>query len=691
METANFLDALGAQPVLGRGFVPDDDRAGAEGTAVVSHEFWERSLGGDPAAVGRPLMLDAHPYTVVGVLPAGFRYLRDYDLFVAMGPIAGEDWIVDRGNHQGFNALGRLKAGVPIETAAQELRAIESDLTRDHPASNAGLSVVVDPLSARLVQAVRPTLLVLIGAVAILLLIACLHVASLLIARGSSRRHELAIRAALGGGQIAPGGAAARGELDAVAGRRRPRPRAGVCLLRVFVAVAPPGTPRIDEVSLDGAALLFALGASLLCGIVFGAYPAAQASGARGQQMVVRMRAAGSSAATHRLRRALLVVEVGMALVLLAGAGLMVRTLNRLTGVEPGFNPERLLTLRLAIPEAAPDRPLRIAILDDVASRVAALPGAEAVGAGFSFPIDGSNRNSSFSAQDKPVPPSHDQLPSAAMVPISPGYFTALGTALRRGRLFTAADAAGAAPVAIVNETLADRIWPGENPIGKRLKQGWPERPGDWREVVGVVADMKFNGLTYSTPMQVYMPFAQDPPDSFTLLVRTTVDPASLALPVQRAVADVNRDMPVANLQTMERVMDESIARQRMARLVLAVFAAVALALASVGLYGLLAHAVTERRHEIGVRMALGAQRRDIMRLILSGGLATAVVGAAFGVIGAALVTRSLEGLLFGVEPLDARTFAGVLALLLAVSAAACAIPAWRAACIAPTTALRAE
>ena len=691
MVTSNFFAAAGVQPVLGRPFAAADDQPGAPGVAIVSDTFWRRTLDADPESIGRTLSLDAHPYTVVGVLPRGFRYLRDYDLFVAMGPIAGEDWIVDRGNHQGFNAVGRLKPGVTIDTAAQELRAIEADLSRTYPASNAGLSAVVEPLSARLVKSVRPTLLVLLGAVGILLLIACLNVASLLIARGSGRRHELAVRAALGGRRIrlATQLLVESSLLSLAGGTIGVALAAG--LLRALVAVAPEGTPRLDEVSLDSTALLFALAAATLCGLVFGAYPAAQASGANGQQTLTRTRAAGSSAATHRLRRGLLVVEVAMALVLLAGAGLMVRTLDRLTGVEAGFRPERLLTLRLTIPEVAPDRPRRIAVMNDLVARVGALPGVETAAAGFSIPIDGSLWNSSFSAQDRPVPPSHDQLPSAAMVPISPGYFDALDAPLKRGRPFTDADGAGAAPVAIVNETLADRIWPGEDPIGKHLKQGWPERPGEWREVVGVVGDIKFEGVTLPTTMQVYLPFAQDPPADFAMLVRTAVDPASLATAVQDAVGSVNRDMPVAHLKTMEQVLEGSIARQRMARLVLGVFAAVALALASIGLFGLMAHAVVERRHEIGVRMALGAERGDVMRLVLAGGLSTAAAGAALGVAGAMAVTRSLEGLLFGVEPLDPRTFAGVPVLLLAVSAAACLIPAWRATRIAPTTALRAE
>ena len=465
-----------------------------------------------------------------------------------------------------------------------------------------------------------------------------------------------------------------------------------VGLLRALVAVAPEGTPRLDEVSLDSTALLFALAAATICGLVFGAYPAAQASGASGQQTLTRTRAAGSSAATHRLRRGLLVVEVAMALVLLAGAGLMVRTLDRLTGVEAGFRPERLLTLRLTIPEAAPDRPRRIALMNDLVATVGALPGVETAAAGFSFPIDGSLWNSSFSAQDRPVPPSHDQLPSAAMVPISPGYFDALGAPLKRGRPFTDADGAGAAPVAIVNETLADRIWPGEDPIGKRLKQGWPERPGEWREVVGVVGDIKFEGVTLPTTMQVYLPFAQDPPADFAMLVRTAVDPASLATAVQDAVGSVNRDMPVAHLKTMEQVLDgldraaaDGTAGARRLR---------------GGRAGarlnrpLRPDGARRRRATPRDRRPDGARRRTGRRDASRPGRRPFDGGGGRGARRARARWPSPDRSRACSSASNRSTRARsrvVLVLLLAVSAAACLIPAWRATRIAPTTALRAE
>jgi putative ABC transport system permease protein len=689
--TANFFQVLGVQPPVGRTFAESDDQPGAEPVTVVSHEFWRRELGSDPAALGRPIALGGRPFTIVGILPAGFRYLRNYDLFVAMGAFVSDESLNDRGNHQGFVAVARLKAGLTMDAASAEMRAIEADLARQHPDTNAGLTAIVWPLKARLVNQDRETLLVLFGAVGILLLIACVNVANLLIARGAARQHELAVRAALGGRRLrlamqlliestllsAAGGAL--GVLLASA------------LLRVLIAVAPEGTPRLDEVSLDASALFFAIAAASGCGLLFGAFPAAQASGTSGQQLVIRTRTTGASAGSHRLRRGLLVAEVALALILLTGAGLMIRTLGRLTGADTGLRADHLLTMRLVLPAGYEDHAKRMTIVNDLIARTRALPGVVRAAVGLSLPIDGSNWNSVFVPEDKPVPPSHDLLPSAGMIPVSASYFDALGTRLTRGRFFTSADREGTAPVAIINETLASRVWPGENPIGKRLKQGWPERPGTWREVIGVVADVKFEGITEATTMQVYLPFAQDPSGDFSLLVRTAVDPGSMRSAVEGVVASLSRDMPVSAVRTMEELLDASIARQRMALMVLTVFALVALVLASTGLYGLVAHSVTERTHEIGVRMALGAERNDVVRLVIKHGLSMTLVGIVLGVAGAAALSKSLQGLVFGVDPMDPLTFASVVVMLLTTATLACYVPAWRATRIAPTTALRTE
>jgi len=549
----------------------------------------------------------------------------------------------------------------------------------------------VEPLGARLVNQIRDTLLVLFGAVTLLLLIACVNVANLLVARGAAREHELTVRAALGGGRLhlatqllvescmlsAAGGAL--GVWFAVG------------LLRLFVAFAPEGTPRIDEVHLDGLATLFAVGAASACGILFGAFPAAHASRVNGQQALIRTRGAGASASTNRLRRVLLAVEVALALVLLTGAGLMVRTLARLTGTDAGFTPDHLLTAHLSVMGDRWTAPRRMAFAGQALARAGALPGVTRIAAVSALAIDGSDWNSVFVGENKPLPPRREDLPSSAFTLVTPAYFETMGTPLVRGRAFDASDAAPGTNHIIINETLARTIWPGEDPIGKRLKQGWPEWQTPWREVVGVAHDVKFQGVTERTPMQVYIPFMQDVPRDFFILARTASDPAATARALESVIHDLDADLPVYDLRPMTQVMEESIAQQRMAEIVLAVFAAVALLLASIGLYGLVAHSVTERTHEIGLRMALGAEPKDVLRLIVRGGVAMALAGAVAGLGGAAALSTSMRSLLFGVEPLDPLTFASVIALLLATACVACLVPAWRAVRIPPTTALRAE
>jgi len=698
--TGNFFSVLGVAPMLGRALGDADDTPGATPAVVVSRGFWQTQMGGDAAVLGRVLQLDGTAYTVVGVMPAGFEYLRPYDLFVSMGPVSASPNLTDRGNHNGFSAVGRLKAGVTLATAEAELRTIASALEREYPNTNSAVSARTDRLADRLVDSVRLTLLVLFGAIGFLLLIACVNVANLLIARGAGRQHELAVRAALGGGR-------ARLTLQllvestlvsVVGGALGIAVAAG--LLRALIAMAPEGTPRLNEVRLDGAALVFALGAAAICGVVFGALPAFQASGIGGQHALVRGRSSGFAARSHRLRRGLMAVETALALILLTGAGLMMRTLQEITQVDAGIRTDHLLTARFMLAgEQWTDARLRT-FYTDLVGRVRALPGVNRAALTFSLPIDGSNWNSIFTVADKPVP-ERAKLPSAAFTPVSDGYFETMGMRLMSGRVFDASETASSSFVIVVNETLARRLWPGENPVGKRLKQGWPETPdhlvtpggyfSPWREVVGVVADVKFNGITSETPMQVYLPLVQETARSLSLVLRTTVDPTSLTPAIEGIVRDLDKDLPLYQVRTMEGVLDASIARERMSMLVFAVFAIVALTLASVGLYGVVAHGVTERTHEIGVRMALGAEARHVLGLVVRQGLSMALVGTAIGVAGAVALSRWVQALLFGVTATDPATFAAVVVTLLAVATLACYIPAWRATRVDPTTALRAE
>jgi putative ABC transport system permease protein len=688
--TASFFTVVGVAPAMGRAFSANADRPNAAGEVILSDAFWRRQLAADPAAVERTMLLDGVAYAIVGVLPPDFTYIRPYDVFVSMGPVSGTQQLLDRGNHTGFSVVARLKPGIAVETIDRELKTIATALQREYPKTNSGVSAYAEPLAARIVSDIRLTMLALLGAVGFLLLIACVNVANLLIARGAARQHELAVRAALGGG---------RGRLTAqllvestlvsgVGGLLG----VGVAfwLLRALVAVAPDGTPRIETVSIDGAALAFALGAAVLCGMVFGLFPAFQASGVEGQQALVRTRAAGASARSHRLRRALMVLETALAIVLLTGAGLTMRTLQAITRLDSGFQTDHLLTLRVMLAGEQWTEPRRLNFFGDLATKLRAVPGVAKAALAYSLPIDGSQWNSVFVAADKTVAV-RAETPAAAFSPVGTGYFETLGMRVARGRVFDDRDGPAAPLAVVVNETLARRIWPGEDPVGKHLKQGWSDSPTRWREVIGVVGDVKFEGLTADTPMQIYVPMTQNPVRMVAALVRTASRPALIAPALESVVHDLDKDLPVYALRTMDDMLDTSIARQRMSMLVFAVFAGVALVLASIGLYGVVAHGVTERTHEIGVRMALGADRRHVLSLVVRQGLAMAAVGTLIGVVAALGLSRLIESLLFHVKPTDPVTFVAVVATLLAVAALACYVPAWRATRVDPTQALRAE
>jgi putative ABC transport system permease protein len=688
--TAAFFHVLGVKPALGRDFVEDDDRRGAAAVAIVSNEFWKRSLGGDPDAIGRTLVLEDNPTQIVGVLPARFTYMRAYDVFVPTGPISSLAYFRARSDHAGYYAIGRLKDGVTIGEARQDLHAIAVDLQRQYPDSNDDIDVSVQTLASRVVIDVRRTLFVLLGAVSGLLLIACANVANLLVARGAARQREIAVRAALGGGRLRlirqlliessllSGIGGALGVILAVA------------LLRALVAAAPEGTPRIDDVSVDRAALLFGLGAAAFCGLAFGTFPALQAASVDTQELVLRGRAGGASARSHRLRRVLIAFEVALALVLLTGAGLMIRTLGALTRVDAGFQPDRLLTMRASLRDAKWRSVPRGVFYEELLTRVRAVPGVTKAALVSALPIDGSNWNSPFTTADRPAPP-RNELPAAAITLITADYFETMDTTLVRGRAFTRGDVKTASAVVIVNELLARRVWPGEDAIGKHIKRGFPEDPEAWREVVGIVRDVRFQGLAEQPLPQIYMPMAQESTSDFAIVARGSVDPLALRSPIESAVANMSPDIPIYSVRPMARMIDASIGRERMSVLVLGVFAFVALTLAGIGVYGLVAHAVTERTHEIGVRVALGADRRHVVSLIARQALSMVLAGAIVGVVAAQGLSRFIASLLYGVAPTDVPTTALVVAVMFAVAAVACALPAWRAARLDPAAALRTE
>ena len=687
----NFLRLLGARPVHGRDFEPADDTLGADHRVLISHELWTRRYGADPNVLGKQIVMDGHSHTIIGVMAPGFRYMRSYDVYepYTLRQTPGSGWH-DRGNHMSMFAVGRLKKDVSIEAANAEIEAIARNLEKAHPVTNANVSGRVESLARRTAGDLRPTVIAMFTAVGFLLLIACVNVTNLQIARGAARHHEMSGRAALGGGRarlirqlvVESLILSSAGGVLGVA--------FGAGLLQLLLALAPDGMPRLDEASLDGTALLFAFAAVLVAGLVFGVLPALQASRRQAQEALVRASRNAGGAASMRMRRGLIIVETALALVMLTGAGLMMRTMQQLSAVDPGFAIDHLATARITISNVEWQAPQRRVFYDTLEEKIRAVPGVVHSALAMSLPIEGSNWGSVFLLGDRPAPPA-DQLPSAAFSPVSSGYFETLGLRLIAGRTLQPTDRGEVTRSIVVNETFAKRFWPNGGAVGQRLKQGFVHSETPWREIVGVVSDVKLEGVAADTPLQVYTPLAQDTARTVAIIARTSIDPEAVLLPLANAVKQLNGDLPVYNSATMESMLKESTARERVTAVIFAVFAGVALLLASVGLYGIVSHGVTERTPEIGVRLALGATPPAIVKLFVQGGLSTALAGIVIGGMGAYWLTAFLKDLLFRVEPSDTFAFAGGAGVLFVVALIACYVPAMRASRVSPTVALRGD
>jgi len=549
---------------------------------------------------------------------------------------------------------------------------------------------MAEPLQDVMSESVRRSLWVLLGAVGFILLIACVNVANLLLAAAAERQKEIALRLALGAGrwrivrQLLSETLLIAG-LGGVTGLL-----AGSWMLEGLLALAPENIPQLGRAGMNYAVLSFTLGVAALTIALCGLAPALSASRANLNTALKEGGRSSAGSSRERIRKSLLVIEVSLALVLLVGAGLLVRSMVRLLGVDPGFNAENLLTMRLTLAGQTYAAPRRLAFYDECVARISAQPGVRAAALTLSLPIDGSYWNSVFIAADKPVPPRPD-LPNSAFAPVSANYFEAMGIRLLKGRGFTSADTGDSTKVVVINETLARRIWPGEDPIGKRLKQGWPESQSPWREVVGVVADVKLNGVERDTPMQTYLPLVQEPARSVGLVVRTVGNPLVEGDAVERAIHSIDKDLPVSAIRSMEQLLGISMAQRRLTLTLLLSFAALALLLAGVGIYGVISYSVRQRTHELGIRMALGAQRRDVLKLILTQGLKLALIGVVIGLLTAFALTRWMETLLFNVRPTDPLTFAVIAVVLLLVALFACWLPARRATKVDPMVALRCE
>jgi putative ABC transport system permease protein len=692
MVNWNFFRLLGIQPQLGRMFAAEDDRYGAARMVIISHGLWQERFGGEASAIGRKLRLSGELYEVIGVLPPGFEYFSPVDLYtpieLELKPNTG---MTDRGTSiGGMNAIARLMPGVTLAQANSEMAALAAQVEREHPTINAGRSAQAEPLQAVMTGGVRQTLWALLGAVGFILLIACVNVANLTLVRAAERQKEMALRLALGAGRgriikqllsesllIALSGGAVGVLL-------------GKWMLDGLLALAPDNIPLLNRAGLSNTVLFFTLGVSVLTSLLCGSLPALHASRADLQSALKEGGRSSAGARRDLTRKTLLVVEVSLALALLIGAGLLVRSMARALGVELGFNPDRLLTMQLMASDSDYNAARLRILFNECLARVSALPGIESAAITHALPIDGSQWDTVVHAADKPVP-QPGEFPGTEFTPVSANYFEAMNIRLLQGRWFNSADTANSPTVAVINETLARRIWPGEDPLGKRLRRGIPEMYSPWLEVVGVVADVKSYGVESETPLQTYVPFAQSPPSNFWLVARTTGEPLQAASSVERAIHSIDKDLPVSSVRSMDQLLDNSLTARRLTLVLIGSFAALALLLAAIGVYGVVSYSVRQRTHEIGVRMALGAQRRDVLRLILAQGARLALLGIAIGWGTALTLTRWMEALLFETRPTDSMTFTVTAALLALVALFACYLPARRATKVDPLLALRGE
>ena len=689
LVSAAFFPLLQTAPGIGRGFTEADDREGAERVVVLSHGLWQRRFGAQANIIGQTLTLNELPYTVVGVMPPGF--VAPEGRAEIWSPIA---FPASAANNRGafyLNAVARLKPGVTITAAQSEADVIGRNLAQAYPKSNTDLGFSVVSLHGHLVSGFRQSLWMLLGAVAFVLLIACVNVANLLLARASGREKELAVRMAFGAGrwrlirQLLTESAllafcgSALGLLLTVWG------------IQMLKLINPGTIARLEEVSLDWRVLAFTLGIACLTGFIFGLVPALQLSQPDLQHTLKEGGRGSSSGAGQRFRGALVVSEVALSLVLLIGAGLLMRSFIRLQNVDPGFNTERLLMMNVVMSQdKARDLVTVSNFYQHVVERVQTLPGVAAASVATVAPIVTSGRRSSIVLEDKPDPPPGTSQTVNNRV-VSPDYFRTLGIPLRAGRLLSAQDTAEAPAVTVINQVMAHRYWGDENPVGKRFKIGTRESQRPWLTVVGVVGDVRQAGLNSDAVPELYSPLTQVH-QSFVrprvLFIRTSSDPMNLIAAVKSEIWAVDKDQTINEVQTMNEVVARSLAPRRFNLWMLGVFAALALLLASVGIYGVISYAVSQRTREIGVRIALGAQPRDILRLVVGQGFVLTLSGVAIGLIAAFALTRWLESLLFNVSTTDPLTFGGVALLLTLVALLACWIPARRATKVDPMTAL---
>ena len=695
--SSGYFNLLGVKFAAGRGFTPEEDREGNHRVAILSYGLWQRRFGGDPDLVGQAVKVNSFPYTVVGILPPDFQPLSSLAMGLESGlwrPLAPNQGQQENRGWRWLRGVGRLRPGVSREAAQNQLRAVAATIETQYPESNEGRGINLVSLHEQVVRDSRSTVLILLAAVALVLLIACANVANLLLARTAAREKEFAVRAALGAGRVqlirqlltesmllfALGGGL--GLLLAYGGTE------------FLKAVSPGDIPRLEQVALDGWVLLFALGITLATSLVFGLLPAWQFSRPDLQASLKEGGRSGRTAASGRLRSALVVSEVALALVLLVGAGLLLRSFQSALAVDPGFKPEGVLTFQIELPmgKGTPytGQPARTVFVHELVRRLEALPGAETVSFADSAPLDpDDNFAASFQLEgEAELPP--DQRPRARVRLVGLNYFRTMGIPLMEGRVFSTADPIGrpeenAPRQIIINKAMAERHWPGQSPLGKRIRMF-----GD-SEIVGVAGDVRLDSLEEAGKTTVYYYAPQVAYNFTTILIRTPRDPMSLSTAARKEVQAMDAEIPLHNVQPLAQLVSRAVAQRRFTGFLMGLFAAAALLLAAVGLYGVISYSVTQRIHEMGIRMALGAQSKNILSLVIGQGMALTMFGVVTGLVAAFVLTRFLENMLFGVTATDPLTYTGISALLLLTAAVASFLPARRATKVDPMVALRYE
>ncbi|HMV87058.1 MAG TPA: ABC transporter permease [Blastocatellia bacterium] len=689
--SANFFNVLGVEPLLGRTFRTGEDSPGAERVTVLTYGLWQRMFGGDPGIIGQTLTISNNQYTVIGVLPPSFQFaLRPADLWLPYQPTQNQ---LTRRFMHGTNLIGRLRAGVSVEQANTEAGAIAQRIAAEHKESHAGVRLLLTPLQQQVTGAVKPVLLALLAAVGFVLLMVCANVAGLLLARSLARQKEIALRTALG----ATRGRVVRQLLTEALLLSVLGAAGGLLIARfgldALVAALPQNQlaalPFFATLKLDPGILMFTLGLALLTGVVFGLAPALQASRLDLQE-ALKEGGRTTGGARQRLRGALVVTQLALAVVLLVGAGLMMKSLLRLMQVNLGFDPTNVLTMTVVLPANKYTEPNRmVAYYRQLEERLVALPGVVSAGTVSQLPLQPGN-TTRFIVEGEPVPPP-DQETEANIRTAGDSYFSALGIPLLQGRNFNERDQADGTQVVIINQSLADKLLGGRNPLGRRLL--FPSFPDQTVEVVGVVGDVKTTGLDQAARPVLYYPFTQNASTGTNLVVRGKTDAAMLTEAVRNECRALEPDVALFNVQTMETLIEQTPAAvlRRLPTWLTGIFAVVALLLAGLGVYGVVSYSVNQQTHDIGVRMALGARRTDILKLVMRQGLALAVAGVALGAVAALALTRWLNSLLYEVSARDPLIFAAVVGTLLLVALAACWIPARRATKLDPMIALRSE